>query len=264
MNNILYGTVFGDIAGSTYEWHPAKDYHFNLLPNNSHFTDDTVMTAAVATWLMTEPRNSETLIKSLQLFGSLYPYAGYGRNFFNWLRDPKPQPYYSWGNGSAMRVSPCAWIAKSLGEAETLAKKSAEVTHNHPEGIKGAQAVAAAIYMARKGASKKEISDYITATYDYDLTRTISEIKSMGYKFDVSCDGSVPEAIIAFLESNDFEEAIRLAIYLGGDADTQAAIAGSIAEAYYGIPQELVDKIKPLLNDTLIQTIEHFNNYCNE
>ena len=158
MNNILYGTIFGDIAGSTYEWYPAKDYHFELLPNNSHFTDDTVMTAAVATWLMTEPRNSETLIKSLQLFGALYPYAGYGKNFFNWLRDPKPQPYYSWGNGSAMRVSPCAWIAKSLGEAETLAKKSAEITHNHPEGIKGAQAVAAAIYMARKGASKKEKS----------------------------------------------------------------------------------------------------------
>ena len=264
MNNILYGTIFGDIAGSTYERHPVKDYRFDLLPNNSHFTDDTIMTVAVATWLITERRNSETLIKSLQLFGSLYPYAGYGRNFFNWLRDPKPQPYYSWGNGSAMRVSPCAWIAKSLGEAETLAKKSAEVTHNHPEGIKGAQAVAAAIYMARKGASKKEISDYITATYGYDLTRTISEIKSTGYKFDVSCDGSVPEAIIAFLESNDFEEAIRLAIYLGGDADTQAAIAGSIAEAYYGIPQELVDKVKPLLNDTLIQTIEHFNNYCNE
>lgn len=264
MNNILYGVICGDIAGSTYEWHPAKDYHFELFPENSHFTDDTVMTVAIATWLMSETRDSDTLVKSMQLFGALYPYAGYGRNFFNWLRDSDPQPYYSWGNGSAMRVAPCAWVAKSLEEAEDLAKRSAEVTHSHPEGIKGAQAVASAIYLARTGASKKEISDYITTTYGYDLTRTISEIKSMGYKFDVSCEGSVPEAIIAFLESNDFKEAIRLAIYLGGDADTQAAIAGSIAEAFYGIPDELIEKVKSHLNENLIKTIEVFNRFCNE
>jgi ADP-ribosylglycohydrolase len=264
MNNILYGIIYGDMAGSTYERHPVKDYHFELFPENSHFTDDTVMTLAIATWLMNNVKDSNILIKSMQFFGSLYPQVGYGRNFFNWLKDPNSQPYYSWGNGSAMRVAPCAWVAKSLEEAEDLAKKSAEVTHNHPEGIKGAQAVAAAIYMARKGASKKEISDYITTTYGYNLTRTISEIKSMGYKFDVSCAGSVPEAITAFLESNDFEEAIRLAIYLGGDADTQAAIAGSIAEAFYGISDEIVEKVKSRLDKHLIRTIEIFNHLYNE
>lgn len=264
MSNILFGTIYGDMAGSTYETHPVKDYHFNTFPENSHFTDDTVMTLAVATWLMSEKRDSETLIKSMQLFGAIYPYAGYGRSFFNWLHEDNPQPYNSWGNGSAMRVSPCAWVAKSLGEAEELAKKSAEVTHNHPEGIKGAQAVAAAIYMARKGASKKEISDYITTTYGYDLTRTVSEIRANGYKFDVSCQRSIPEAIIAFLESNDYEEAIRLAIYLGGDADTQAAIAGSIAEAFYGIPDEFVEKVKPRLTEGLMKVVEIFNEFCNE
>lgn len=264
MNNILYGIIYGDMAGSTYEWHPVKDYHFDLFPENSHFTDDTVMTLAIATWLMNDVKDSNILVKSMQLFGALYPHAGYGRNFFNWLRDPNPQPYYSWGNGSAMRVAPCAWVAKSLEEAEDLAKKSAEVTHSHPEGIKGAQAVASAIYLARTGASKKEISDYITNKYGYDLTRTIAEIKSKGYKFDVSCQGSVPEAIIAFLESNDFEEAIRLAIYLGGDADTQAAIAGSIAEAFYGISDEIVEKVKSHLDKNLIRTIEIFNHLYNE
>lgn len=264
MNNILYGVMFGDMAGSTYEWHSVKDYHFELFPETSHFTDDTVMTSAVADWLMQESRNKDVLVKSMQFFGSLYPYAGYGRNFFNWLRDPEPQPYYSWGNGSAMRVAPCAWVAKSLEEAEALAEQSAEVTHNHPEGIKGAKAVAAAIYMARTGASKKEINEYISNTYNYNLNRTISEIKAGGYKFDVSCQGSVPEAIIAFLESNDFEEAIRLAIYLGGDADTQAAIAGSIAEAFYGFPSHLIEVVQSRLDANLIKTINNFNKFCNE
>ena len=262
---MLYGAIFGDMAGSTYEWHPVKNKKFETFPIKSHFTDDTVMTLAVASWLGFTDRTSDSLVKSMQYFGSLYPYAGYGRNFYNWLRDEDPQPYYSWGNGSAMRVSPCSWVAKTLHEAETLAEASAMVTHSHPEGVKGAQAVAAAIYMARIGSNKELIKDYIETAYGYNLSRTIEEIKSSGYKFDVSCQGSVPEAIIAFLESNSFEEAIRLAIYLGGDADTQAAIAGSIAEAFYGIPTSFVGAVEKRLDKTLLDVLNQFNNkYNNE
>ena len=262
---MLYGAIFGDMAGSTYEWHPVKNKKFETFPIKSHFTDDTVMTLAVASWLYSTNRTSDALVKSMQYFGSLYPYAGYGRNFYNWLRDENPQPYYSWGNGSAMRVSPCGWVAKTFHEAETLAEESAKVTHSHPEGIKGAQAVASAIYMAKIGSSKELIKDYIETAYSYNLSRTIEEIKSSGYKFDVSCQGSVPEAIIAFLESNSFEEAIRLAIYLGGDADTQAAIAGSIAEAFYGIPTNFVGAVEKRLDKTLLDVLNQFNNkYNNE
>lgn len=262
---MLYGTIFGDMAGSTYEWHPVKNKKFETFPAKSHFTDDTVMTLAVASWLSSTDRTPDALVKSMQYFGSLYPHAGYGRNFYNWLRDEDPQPYYSWGNGSAMRVSPCGWVAKTLHEAETLAETSAIVTHSHPEGIKGAQAVAAAIYMARIGSSKELIKDYIETAYGYNLSRTIEEIKSSGYKFDVSCQGSVPEAIIAFLEGNSFEEVIRLAIYLGGDADTQAAIAGSIAEAFCGIPTNFVGVVEKRLDKTLLDVLNQFNNkYNNE
>lgn len=262
---MLYGAIFGDMAGSTYEWHPVKNKKFETFPIKSHFTDDTVMTLAVASWLSSTNRTSDALVKSMQYFGSLYPHAGYGRNFYNWLRDENPQPYYSWGNGSAMRVSPCGWVAKTLHEAEILAEESAKVTHSHPEGIKGAQAVASAIYMAKIGFSKELIKDYIETAYSYNLSRTIEEIKSSGYKFDVSCQGSVPEAIIAFLESNSFEEAIRLAIYLGGDADTQAAIAGSIAEAFYGIPTSFVETLEKRLDKTLLDVLNQFNNkYNNE
>lgn len=262
---MLYGAIFGDMAGSTYEWHPVKNKKFETFPIKSHFTDDTVMTLAVASWLSSTNRTSDALVKSMQYFGSLYPHAGYGRNFYNWLRDENPQPYYSWGNGSAMRVSPCGWVAKTFHEAETLAEESAKVTHSHPEGIKGAQAVASAIYLAKIGSSKELIKDYIETAYSYNLSRTIEEIKSLGYKFDVSCQGSVPEAIIAFLESNSFEEAIRLAIYLGGDADTQAAIAGSIAEAFYGIPTSFVESLEKRLDKTLLDVLNQFNNkYNNE
>lgn len=262
---MLYGAIFGDMAGSTYEWHPVKNKKFETFPIKSHFTDDTVMTLAVASWLSSTNRTSNALVKSMQYFGSLYPHVGYGRNFYNWLRDENPQPYYSWGNGSAMRVSPCGWVAKTFYEAETLAEESAKVTHSHPEGIKGAQAVASAIYMAKIGSSKELIKDYIETAYNYNLSITIEEIKSLGYKFDVSCQGSVPEAIIAFLESNSFEEAVRLAIYLGGDADTQAAIAGSIAEAFYGIPTSFVETLEKRLDKTLLDVLNQFNNkYNNE
>ena len=261
---MLFGTVYGDIAGSTYEFKSVKDYNFTTIPPRSHFTDDTVMTLAVANWLMTNPSDVKVLVNEMQQLGRMYPKAGYGGMFRKWLGSFDPQPYGSFGNGSAMRVSPCAWVAKSLAEAEELAKNSAIVTHNHPEGIKGAQAVAAAIWMARKGWTKEEIKEYISKKYHYNLDRTIQEIKDSGYRFDSTCQGSVPEAIIAFLEGDDFEEVIRLAIYLGGDADTQAAIAGSIAEAYYDMPAKCVIDAKRHLSDDLLAIINKFNQMYHE
>ena len=263
-NNMLYGTIFGDIAGSTYEFRACKNYKFTTVPDKSHFTDDTVMTLAIASWLMKDPDNLEVLIKEMQFFGNRYPKAGYGGMFRKWLIAEDPKPYNSFGNGSAMRVSPCAWVAKSLDEALTLAKKSAIVTHNHPEGIKGAQAVAAAIWMARNGSTKEEIKAYIESTFEYNLSRTIKEIKESGYDFDSTCQGSVPESIIAFLEGNDYEEVIRLAIYLGGDADTQAAIAGSIAEAFYDMPVRFIGDVEKRLDKYLLSVLNKFNEFCNE
>ena len=263
-NNMLYGTIFGDIAGSTYEFRACKNYKFTTVPEKSHFTDDTVMTLAIASWLMKDSNDLEVLIKEMQFFGNRYPKAGYGGMFRKWLIAEYPKPYNSFGNGSAMRVSPCAWVAKSLDEALFLAEKSAIVTHNHPEGIKGAQAVAAAIWMARNGSTKEEIKAYIESTFEYNLSRTIKEIKESGYDFDSTCQGSVPESIIAFLEGNDYEEVIRLAIYLGGDADTQAAIAGSIAEAFYDMPVRFIGDVEKRLDKYLLSVLNKFNEFCNE
>lgn len=263
-NNMLYGTIFGDIAGSTYEFRACKNYKFTTVPEKSHFTDDTVMTLAIASWLMKNPDDLEVLIKEMQFFGNRYPKAGYGGMFRKWLIAEDPKPYNSFGNGSAMRVSPCAWVAKSLDEALTLATKSAEVTHNHPEGIKGAQAVAAAIWMARNGSTKEEIKAYIESTFEYNLSRTIKEIKESGYDFDSTCQGSVPESIIAFLESEDYEDCIRKAIWLGGDADTQAAIAGSIAEAFYDMPVRFIGDVEKRLDKYLLSVLNKFNEFCNE
>lgn len=262
---MLYGTIFGDIAGSTCEYKPVdKSYKFETVSERSHFTDDTVMTLAVASWAMKGVNDLNILIKEMQYFGQRYPQAGYGGTFRMWLIDADPKPYNSWGNGSAMRVSPIGWLFKNLHVTEEKAKWSAWVTHNHPEGIKGAQATAAAICMARHGKTKEEIKEYIENTYDYNLSRTIQEIKDSGYKFDVSCQGSVPEAIIAFLESTDFEDCIRKAIYLGGDADTQAAIAGSIAEAFYGFPEHLKSIVEEKLDSYLLSVLNKFNEFCNE
>lgn len=257
---MLYGTIFGDMAGSTYEFRACKNYNFTTIPEKSHFTDDTVMTLAVASWLMKD-RTVETLIKEIQDFGNRYPRAGYGEMFRKWLISSNPQPYNSFGNGSAMRVSPCAWVASSLLEAEELGALSASVTHNHPEGIKGAKSVAAAIWLSLNDYSKEYIKDYITETYGYNLDRTIKEIKESGYRFNGTCQGSVPESIIAFLESENYEDCVRKAIWLGGDADTQAAIAGSVAEAYYGIPPRFVGDVEKRLDKYLLSVLNTFNNY---
>lgn len=256
MKGIL-GAICGDIIGSVYEHNPIKTNDFNLFSKRSIFTDDTVMTLAVANWLVEDKSSKDVLIENLKFFGNLYINAGYGGSFYHWLQSDNPKPYGSWANGSAMRVSPCAWVGNSLDEVQDLAKISAIVTHDHPEGIKGALATADAIYLARTGSSKEEIKNHVETNYKYDLSRSVDEIRPV-YSFDVSCAGSVPESIICFLEANDFEDAIKNAISLGGDADTQAAIAGSIAGAYYEIPKNIADQALNILDECLLDVYMDF------
>ena len=256
----MLGAIIGDIVGSTREWNNIKREDFELVPQDSRFTDDTVMTLAVAEWLMTDPTHGESsLVKCMQELGRKYPNAGYGGMFRRWLRTESPQPYGSFGNGSGMRVSPVGLYAQSLEEALELARISASVSHNHPEGIKGAQAVAACVYLQKEGKPKAEIKKYIEQTFGYDLNRTINEIRTY-YTFDVSCQGSVPEAIIAFLEGNSFEEVIRLAVSIGGDSDTIACMAGSIAACQYTVPDEIETRCKNILakDKGLLELIELF------
>ncbi|WP_407453109.1 ADP-ribosylglycohydrolase family protein [Methanobrevibacter sp.] len=253
----IIGAICGDIIGSVYEFNSIKTKEFELFGDRSTFTDDTVMTLAIANWLTNDKTSEDVLIKELQLFGNRYIGAGYGRMFLNWLREENPQPYGSWANGSAMRVSPCAWVANSLEEAQDLAYKSAVVTHNHPEAIKGALATVDAIYLARIGANKDEIKDHVETRYEYNLNRSLNEIRPF-YSFDVSCAGSVPESIICFLEADDFEDTIRNCVSLGGDADTQAAIAGGIASAYWEVPEDIVDNSVNRLDDFLLDALMKF------
>lgn len=221
----MLGAIVGDIIGSQYEYVNDGRYDFELLGSGSFFTDDTVMTLAVARWLMDSDLSSSALINSMRDLGRQYPNAGYGPGFKNWIWSELPKPYNSYGNGSAMRVSPVALYAHDLNEALELAYLTAEVSHNHPEGIKGAQATAAAIYMANNGYAKGQIREVISVMFGYNLKRTIEEIKPV-YEWNDVCQSSVPESIIAFLDSCDFEDAVRLAVSLKGDADTLGAIAG--------------------------------------
>ena len=261
----MLGAIVGDIVGSPYEFdmrrNEAHSMKFPLvLEGVSHFTDDTVLTLAVADALMNViPKRGgnsdgekfrESVKKSMREFARRYPYAGYGIRFVYWLENDKPKPYGSFGNGSAMRVSPVAWAFDDLESVERFAEISAEVSHNHPEGIKGAQATASAIFMARTGVGKPEIKSYITERYGYDLTRTLDEIRTY-YTHVETCQETVPEAITAFLEGNDFEDVTRKAVSLSGDSDTLAAISCSIAEGMYGIPEEINDMMLPLLDDFL-------------
>lgn len=259
----MLGAIIGDICGSTYEFDNVKRKNIDLFPEGSKFTDDTVMTVAVAMALMdTMGCNAgdikQAVIDSMKYFGHLYPGAGYGSRFYMWLRLNNPEAYNSYGNGSGMRASACGWLAESLEEALNLAQLSAEVTHNHPEGIKGAQAIAACIYLARAGRSKEEIRDYVIRTFEYDLDFTLDEIRPT-YYHNETCQLSVPQAIEAFLESTDFEDAIRCAISVGGDSDTIADMTGAIAEAFYGgIPEEMKEKALTYLPDTLRYVVDRF------
>ena len=251
----MLGAIIGDVVGSVYEFNNTKDYYFHLLTPRSKFTDDTVMTLAVAKWLTEDKTHShEYLVQCMRELGLKYPWAGYGGSFKRWLIEREPKPYNSWGNGSGMRVSPVGFYAKSLDEALDLAKISAEVTHNHPEGIKGAQAVAAAIFLARTGHDKAEIKAYVEREFGYDLSRTCDEIRPT-YHHVENCQETVPQAITAFLESTDFEDALRTAVSLGGDSDTLAAITGSIAEAFYGVPEELRQECRKRLTPELAEIL---------
>ena len=254
----MYGAILGDIIGSPYEFDQGdKTKDFPLFTALSMFTDDSIMTLAVAESLMESLEKSEDLektrkrlIRYMQFWGEKYPNAGYGYWFSCWLKDWNPQPFNSYGNGSAMRVSSVGWLYDDLDTVLKMAKLSAAVTHNHPEGVKGAQATAAAIFLARTGYTKEKIKEYTETQFGYDLNRTCDEIRP-NYCHKESCQETVPEAIIAFLESTDFEDAIRNAVSLGGDCDTLTCITGSIAEAFYGVPEELKKKCRGRLPDEL-------------
>lgn len=262
----MIGAVIGDTVGSVYEFNNIKTTEFPLFDSESNFTDDSVMTFAVADWMLRDNNhNPQKLIDTFVWFANQFPcpMGGYGGSFHNWLLNPKTiyedvmmedgstktfmrdvrEPYNSWGNGSAMRTSAVGWMFDTLEETERVAEIQAAITHNHPEGIKGAQATSAAIFMARTGKSKEEIKQYVETRFGYDLSRTCDEIRP-GCSFDVSCQGTVPQTITSFLESTDFESCIRLGVSLGGDSDTLACIAGGIAEAFYkDIPKWIVDEV---------------------
>ena len=263
----MYGAILGDIIGSPYEFDMGnKSKEFPLFSERSHFTDDSVMTFAVAEvfldddLLMNDEVIRQRLIESMQRYGKLYPRAGYGGMFRHWLKGDNPQPYGSYGNGSAMRVSSVAWLFDDLGMVRYMARLSAEVTHNHPEGIKGAEATASAIYLARTGCTKLEIKSYIENRFGYDLSRTCDEIRP-GYHHVETCQETVPEAITAFLEGESFEDVIRTAVSLSGDCDTLTCIAGAIAEGFYGVPEELKQECRNRLPEPLLAVLQKFDSF---
>jgi len=257
----LAGEILGDVVGSVYEFDNIKTKEFPLFGKYCMFTDDTLLTLAVAKSLCETDAHKDIedfkkrLVYNMHLLGHEYPDAGFGGRFMNWLETGNKEPYNSCGNGSAMRVSPVGWYAESLEEAEALATASAEVTHNHPEGIKGAVSVAGAIYLARTGVGKKEIYEYCKKFYNLDFT--LDEIRPT-YYFVETCQESVPQALVAFFESESFEDAIRNAISIGGDSDTIAAITGSIAEAFYGIDEDLEEAALSYLDERLLNIVDLF------
>lgn len=257
----MIGAIAGDIIGSVYEFQPIKNKNFPLFDNRCTFTDDSVLTVAVALAIL----SSRPYRDCLHELGRLYPHAGYGGSFIRWLAADNPRSYNSWGNGSAMRVSPVGFAFDTEEEVLEQARLSAEVSHDHPEGIKGAQATALAIFLARTGSGKEEIRQRISRQFGYDLQRSVDRIRPY-YRFEVSCQQSVPEAIVAFLDSESYEDTVRNAVSLGGDADTQACISGGIAEAYYGgvpghIQKEARDRLSPLLREI---TERFCRTYCGD
>ena len=250
----MIGSIIGDIVGSVFEHRNIKTTDFKLFNFGARYTDDTVLTIAIADAILHDLPYDLALRK----WGQKYPGRGYGNHFDTWLYSEDPRPYNSWGNGSAMRVSPVGFAFDDIEQVLKEAKRSAEVSHNHPEGIKGAQAIAASVFLARTGSSKSEIRDYITNKFNYNLDRTVEEIRP-GYKFDISCQGSVPEAIICFLDSSDFENCIRISISIGGDSDTIACMAGGIAQAFYkSISPEVAATAKEMMPDEMRSVIKDF------
>jgi ADP-ribosylglycohydrolase len=250
----MLGAIAGDVIGSVYEADPIKYADFPLFGRHSQFTDDTVLTIATAYSIL----EKVDYAKAFRTFGRRYPRAGYGASFYHWIFSSQSGPYNSWGNGSAMRVSPVGFAFESIDAVLEEAERSASVTHNHPEGIKGAQATALAVFLARKGENKDSIKTEIEKRFTYDLKRTLDDIRPE-YRFDVSCQGSVPESITAFLESKDFEDAVRKAVSLGGDSDTMACIAGGIAHAFYRkIPENIVANVRERLPVEFLEIIDRF------
>ena len=250
----MIGAIAGDIIGSIYEFNQIKTKDFPLSSEGCRFTDDTVLTVAVANTIL----SGDSYLESIKSIGQQYPNAGYGNRFICWLSSYKSKPYNSWGNGSAMRVSPVGFAYDTQEEVLRQAKKSAEITHNHPEGIKGAQATALAIFLARTGSGKEDIRSRITRMSGYNLDRTVDDIRP-SYQFNESCQETVPEAIVAFLDSDSYEDAIRNAVSLGGDSDTLACITGGIAEAFYGgVPDEITTRVKEILAPDLLYITERF------
>ncbi len=261
----MYGAILGDIIGSPYEFDRGdKTKDFPLFSEESYFTDDTVMTVAVAEAFIGAHDDEDVirkrLIASMQKWGNRYPGAGYGLRFCDWLESKDPQPYNSWGNGSAMRVSPVAWLYDDLATVRRMARLSAEVTHNHPEDIKGAEATASTIFLGRTGHSKAQIKAYIENEFRYDLSRTCDQIRP-AYRHVESCQETVPEAITAFREGNSFEDVIRTAVSLGGDCDTLTCIAGSIAEGFYGVPDNPKATCSAYLSEDLNYVLEQFTGH---
>ena len=259
----MYGALLGDIIGSPYEFDMGdKTKTFPLFSPDSRFTDDSVMTVAVAEALMDglgedDDKVISRLVASMQRFGRRHPFAGYGRMFHDWLWDDDPKPYGSFGNGAAMRVSAAGWLYEDLESTRHMAGLTALVSHDHPEGIKGAQAVACAIFIARSGGSKDEIRKYITSEFGYDLSRTCDQIRP-DFRHNETCQKTVPEAVEAFLEGEDFEDVIRTAVSLGGDCDTVTCIAGSIAEAFYTVPETLKHECRNRLSADMLEVLDRF------
>jgi ADP-ribosylglycohydrolase len=250
----VIGAIAGDIIGSVYEHRPIKHKDFPLFHPACRFTDDSVLTIAMAKAILEKQAYQDAVVE----LGRLYPHAGYGATFIQWLFSPAPRPYQSWGNGAAMRVSPVGFAFTTISAVLNEARKTAEITHDHPEGIKGAQATALAVFLARTGSSKAQIRKEIADRFHYDLSRSVNQIRPV-YSFDVSCQGTVPEAIISFLESESYEDAVRMAISLGGDSDTLACITGSIAHAFYGeVPGPIVKLVKTTLDQRLWSITEGF------
>lgn len=270
----MLGAIIGDIVGSRYEFRPNRSKDFDLFIGEgykenptieeytkySRFTDDTVMTIAICKALLDCKGDytnlSQQTINNMQLFGRRYPFAGYGFRFNGWLLTSNPQPYNSFGNGSAMRISAVPYFAKNIDELKDLSKKVTVVTHNHPEGIKGAEAMAVCIWLALNGKSKEEILQYVQENY-YNLDFDYEELKQT-YKFDETCQGSIPQSIYAFAISNSYEDTIRTAVSMGGDADTMACIAGAIAEAYYGLPKDIEEQMYKFLSPDILEVVEGF------
>lgn len=258
------GAITGDIAGSLYEFNNIRSRDFEFLSDRCHFTDDTVMTVAVCDALLDcavsddDDVIRERIINSLKYWGKKYPFCGFGGRFFRWVLGPARKPYGSCGNGSAMRVSPAGWLFDDIDTVRRMARLTADVTHSHPEGIKGAEAVACLIYLSRTGAGKEQLKKYVTENFGYSLDFTCDGIRDT-YCFDATCQNTVPQAIVCFLEAGGFEDTVRNGVSIGGDTDTICAVAGSIAEAFYGISGDIREKAYEFLDDEMIEVICRFN-----